>query len=157
MITLRHVFVLAASALCFSCTHEVQERHAENLSFKEAIEWSEDICLPPTAENVFVYEQVSGMQDLERFYRFKVASSDVEASMQATISICDAKMKKKYHYTHVAISRETYSWPDWTKTRINWWEPESITTGTHYASEEAYGLRIWGDSKTGLIYVYQSD
>ena len=140
-----------------SCTQVPDVRSLENVSFNEAVKWSEDICLPSIAKNVFVYEQVSGTQDLERFYKFTVKVSDLGMSIAKAVAICDQKLGKKYTYTSGTIGRDAHVWPHWAKGSIAWWNPDSIIDGVYCISSEAYGLRIWADNNSGDIYIYQGD
>lgn len=140
-----------------SCSPKEQTRFVEHLAFKDATSWSEDLCLPSGASDISVYEQISGTQDLERFYRFTVDPPDVKKAILEAISICDAKMGKKYQYENGTLSALVYNWPYWASAKIKWWKPDSISDGLYYITTESYGLRLWSDIEKGVIYVYQGD
>lgn len=151
-----HLCLLVA-LICCSCRSETQTHSADDLPRKDALLWNEDLCLPQNAKRVFVYEQISGLQDLERFYRFTVDPTELDLAMKEAMAICERKMGRKFRWTQGAMSPSVYDWPHWAKSRIKWWTPDLIVSGSSQISSESYGLRIWGDSKTGDVYVYQGD
>jgi hypothetical protein len=122
-----------------------------------ALVWNDGLHIPPNATHVYGYEKVGGLQNLELFYRFTVPVTDVEAAVDHITTANQKQMKFGYTFERTSTLPPTYNWPHWAKPTIAWWQPDLIVMGFYKGTTESYGVRVWADTRSGMIFVYQTD
>jgi hypothetical protein len=116
-----------------------------------------DLCLPADAVDICAFEEVGGLQSLQRLYRCALPRERLSSAADEMAKQSEAKLKREYAYETQPLSPAVNTWPRWAKEKLAWWTPDLITDGYYQGAEEAYGLRMWVDRGRGIIFVYQSD
>jgi len=116
-----------------------------------------DPILPKSATEIYFLDYAGGLQDLERFVRFKVPTADLDSSVDALIAANNLQFKRSLPYVRTALRAAPKSSPRAEFLPMVWWTPSSILTGYYRGDSAGYALRIWADSGTGTIYLYQND
>ena len=116
-----------------------------------------DPVLPKSATDIYYLDYAGGLQDLERFVRFKVPIPDLDSALDALIEVNNLQFKRTLPYARTPLSVAPLSSPRGEFLPMVWWTPSSIRTGYYRGHSDAYAFQIWADSATGTIYLYQND
>jgi len=113
--------------------------------------------LPASATDIYYLDYAGGMQDLERYVRFTVPASEVDSVVDKLIAENNWDIKRELSYPRQALSATQDVRPRAEFLPMPWWATSAIASGYHRGEQEAYALRIWADTATGTIFVYQND
>jgi hypothetical protein len=142
---------LVIALLLNSCSQEPET----NLSGTKAAQ-EVDFPLVSSATNIFFYEQVGGLQYLDRFVRLQVPCSLISNQLEMIVADNNSKLRRSLPYTKKDLSVATIMRPTHSKQKLEWWTPEKIRIGFYLGEIEAYAVQVWVDEETGTIYLHQN-
>lgn len=114
--------------------------------------------LPSSATNIYFLYFAGGLQDLERFVRFTVSPDTVDHVVEDLIRANNRQFKHSLSYPRSPLSSAPPVSPRPQFLPMTWWTPSDIKTGYYRgAGLTGYSLRIWADTITGTVFIYQND
>lgn len=118
-----------------------------------------DPILPSSATDIYFLEFAGGLQDLERFVRFSVPPDTIDQVINDLITANNQQLQRSAKYGRVPLASARSVTPRRQFQPMNWWTPSSIKDGYYRGDPDfmGYSLRIWADTASGTIFVYQND
>ena len=150
------ILLVFASAVLSNC-YQSQIRDLAEASYSAAGDWAEVLLVPTDATRIIAHEQTGGLQYLDLFYAFSVKPARVEPALKDICALCEKRMRRKYIFTRSTASPLNSNWPNWAKSAMPWWNPDTISNGIYLETQDSHDLQIWADRNTGRIFIYQSD
>lgn len=153
---MRLMLLTVASFLLLGCSDQSLRRSDKSIA--SATELANFYpTLPASATGIYYLDYAGGMQDLERYVRFTVPAPEVDSVVDKLIAENNRDMKRLLAYPRQALSAAQAVRPRAEFLPMPWWTPSAITAGYYRGEQDAYALRIWADTATGTIFVYQND
>mgnify|MGYP000212241853 CR=1 FL=1 len=115
------------------------------------------IKFPEFATNVYYYERVEGMQDLELYLRFEVPDDRIDETVSALLDESELRMSKASIRVRKDIEAGIDALTGRTAHALGWWSIKGINRGFYVGQLDSYSLRICVDQDHGRFYVYSTD
>jgi hypothetical protein len=154
-----HVLNLIALVMFAGCGVDESLQRCDSPKSSPAAAALSDPILPPAATEIYYLDYAGGMQDLERYVRFRVPTNEVDSTVDGLIQTNNAQFKRTLAYPRTPLAKARIITPNKKFLPMPWWTPSSITNGYFRGDPNlaSFSIYIWVNSDTGTIFIYQND